>query len=347
MSSSQDFKVSDNRTRRPYESVLQLVETYLVSECVVEIRSDSARKTDSDLAKTVKPIDPFFDQLEDEIKDSIEKQNNVVFKAKEAANTSAYSDAMYKLAKLKKDLYEFEIHKEQLIDSYKKACKLCQYEPFRVCLLFYAIKDMFVYSFYNQPSMIKPDYQVNMDLDQDNTGESFEAYSSYNLLFHTIHVFSQAVNSAIERNLLGSELSVLSALLHDYGKSEGIITEIDALPNQKRNEKGRYHQEYSGYYVYFLLRQKVKKRIYTSLGPSWEQEHSDEVEADFKNIQRTVTLHHIPESNEKPIDDSISFVKAADKKAREKEKELYFNDFIPWRDDVKDKITESIMSEHM
>ena len=347
MSSSQDFKVSDNRTRRPYESVLQLVETYLVSECVVEIRSDSARKTDSDLAKTVKPIDPFFDQLEDEIKDSIEKQNNVVFKAKEAANTSAYSDAMYKLAKLKKDLYEFEIHKEQLIDSYKKACKLCQYEPFRVCLLFYAIKDMFVYSFYNQPSMTKPDYQVNMNLDQDNTGESFEAYSSYNLLFHTIHVFSQAVNSAIERNLLGSELSVLSALLHDYGKSEGIITEIDALPNQKRNEKGRCHQEYSGCYVYFLLRQKVKKRIYTSLGPSWEQEHSDEVEADFKNIQRTVTLHHILEKNEKQIDGSISFVKAADKKAREKEKELYFSDFIPWRDDVKDKITESIMSEHM
>ena len=34
-------------------------------------------------------------------------------------------------------------------------------------------------------------------------------------------------------------------------------------------------------------------------------------------------------------------------KAREKEKELYFNDFIPWRDDVKDKITESIMSEQM
>lgn len=347
MSSFQDFKVLDNRTRRPYESVLQLVETYLVSECVVEARNDFVRTTDNDLAKIIKPIDPFFDQLEEEIKNSIEKQNNVVFKAKEASNTNAYSDAMYKLAKLKKDLYEFEIHKEQLIDSYKKACKLCQYEPFRTYLLFYAIKDMFIYSFYNQPSITKTDYKNNSDLDQDNTGESFEAYSSYNLLFHTIHVFSQAVNGAIERNLLGSELSVLSALLHDYGKSEGIIAEVDALPNQKRNEKGRSHQEYSGYYVYFLLRQKIKKKVYARLGSSWEQKHSDEVEADFKKIQRTVTLHHIPDDDEKRIDDSISFVKTADIKAREKEKELYFNDFIPWRDDVKDKITESIMSEHM
>ena len=125
-------------------------------------------------------------------------------------------------------------------------------------------------------------------------------------------------------------------------------TKVEDITRELGISKGSFYTYFAtkDELLYEIL-EKIKKKVYTSLGSSWEQEHSDEVEADFKKIQRTVTLHHIPSDNEKQIDDSILFVKTADMKAREKEKELYFNDFIPWRDDVKDKITESIMSEQM
>lgn len=340
MSSFQDFKGSNSRVRRPYESVLQLVETYLVSECVNEMRADFKQTTEADLLKTIKPIDPFFTPLEEKVQEALKKQREVVVKFKEKGDDDKYVEAMVKLAKLTRNVSELEEHKKQLIEAYTKACKLCQFEPFRVCILFYAIKDMFVYDFYGQPSLSQDDYKQNDYLDQSKG--SYEAYSHHNLLFHTIHVFSQAIEQALAKKQLGVELSVISALLHDYGKSSGIIQEVDTFPNQKRNEQVRNHWTYSSNYVYFILRNKVKKIAYSRLGSNWEQEHSDEVEEDFKKIQRNVAYHHAV-AEDKYYTDSVAFVKTADAKAREKEKDFYFNEYLPWEEDIRNRVIESLI----
>ena len=342
MSNSQNYKLPDRRVRRPYESVLQLVETYLVAECINEMRNDFKQHTNQDLAKTIKPIAPFFLPLEEEIKKAIEAQEAIVEKAKVSGKEDVYSEAVFKLARKKWDLTEFEIHKEQLIEAYMKACELCQFDPFYVCVIFNSIKDLFVYNFYGQASLSKQDQMSNINLDQSK--ESYEAYAFHNLLFHTIHVFAQAVKVAIEKRSLGVDLYVIAALLHDYGKAEKIREEILSLPNQNKNETAKQHADFSGRYVYFLLRTKVKKIVYTRLGPSWEQEHSEEVEDVFKKIQKAVLYHHaLPE--DKVFDDSIAFVKNADNKAREKEIEFYTNEYLPWEEGIKDRIIESLLTE--
>ena len=342
MNNSQSYRAPERRIRRPYESVLQLVETYLVAECVDEMRNDFKQHTDQDLAKTIKPIDPFFVPLENEIKNAIKDQEDAAEKAKSKKDDETYSDALFKLARKKWDLEEFEEHKMQLKKAYIKACKLCQFEPFYARLIFDAIKDLFTYDFYSQPSLSEGDYKSNEDLDKEKG--SYEAYRFHNLLFHTIHVFSQAVNVAVEKKSLGVELFVISALLHDYGKAEKIRDEILSFPNQNRNETAKQHQDFSGRYVYFILRNKVKKLIYTKLGPVWEAEHAEEVEDVFKKIQKAVTYHHaMPEDRQ--YDDAIAFVKNADNKAREKEKEFYFNEYEPWEESTRDKILESLIKE--
>lgn len=343
MSNSQDYKMPDRRVRRPYESVLQLVETYLVAECVNEMRNDFKQHTNQDLAKTIKPIDPFFIPLEEEIKSEIEAQKKIVTKAKSSGKENLYFDELFKLARKKWDLSEFEIHKAQLIEAYMKACELCQFDPFYVCVIFNSIKDLFSYDFYKQPSLSTVDQSNNIDLDQSK--ESYKAYSFHNLLFHTIHVFSQAVKVAVEKGNLGVDLYVIAALLHDYGKAEKIKEEILSLPNQSKNENAKQHWDFSGRYVYFILRTKVKKIVYTRLGPSWEAEHSEEVEDVFKKIQKAVANHHAL-AEDKVYDDAIAFVKNADNKVREKELEFYNNNYILWEENVKDKITESLLANH-
>ena len=99
MSNSQDYRMPDRRVRRPYESVLQLVETYLVAECVNEMRNDFKQHTNQDLAKTIKPIDPFFIPLEEEIKSEIEAQKKIVTKAKSSGKENLYFDELFKLAR--------------------------------------------------------------------------------------------------------------------------------------------------------------------------------------------------------------------------------------------------------
>lgn len=197
---------------------------------------------------------------------------------------------------------------EKTQELYKRFAKKIKMKPLFVYTAKAALEDMFRYGFEKNPSVMKTGMKDSENLISSFGASNVQKFQKISLLDHTLHVFEVALQKIDEfGRISGKEPAILAALLHDFGKSEGIHRDVLG-DNVGKGYKA--HQETSAIYIKTLLANKVK-------GIVGEENFSKDV---FDIIAHTVERHH--SKTTKDLKDSfIVFVQKTDMAARNEEME--------------------------
>jgi len=186
---------------------------------------------------------------------------------------------------------------------YKEAANIIKYKPVLVYILKYGLEDLDKYKFKESPSVIIAASADSSHL-QQSFGQAYKDLAKTNLYDHTINVFREALNIAKKKGRPASmSISIVGALLHDFGKSELIRKEILGTATSKGYKA---HAEVSASYVSEILSVKLFNEF-------------NELPAEtIETIADLVKKHH-PNNQQDKKDTYISFIIEADHAARKYE----------------------------
>jgi len=188
-------------------------------------------------------------------------------------------------------------------DLYYEAASIIKFKPLLVYSLKYALEDMNKYNFKDNPSVIVAANNDTSHL-QKSWGMSYKDLAKTNLFDHTINVFREALSIAKKKGRPASmSISIVGALLHDFGKSELIRAELLGSAGSKGYKA---HAEVSATYVSEILSVKL-----------YNQFHELPAET-IETLSDLVKKHHPANQNDKR-DTYISFIIEADHAARKLE----------------------------
>jgi hypothetical protein len=167
----------------------------------------------------------------------------------------------------------------------------------------FAIEDMINYTFSEDPSVVVAASNDTNHL-QQLFGQSFSNLSQVNLEEHTINVFEEAVQKAKGKGRSsGIVIPMIAALLHDFGKSTGIRSEI---LGEAGSRGYKAHAEVSAAYVREILSVKLYNKF-------------QEIPADTIDLLANIVKSHHPSQQKSKNDPGVAFVIEADHLARKKE----------------------------
>lgn len=191
----------------------------------------------------------------------------------------------------------------EIISLYHEAANIVKYKPILIYSMKYALEDMLRYKFEESPSVV---IAANTDSShlQQAFGQAFKDLAKTNLFDHTINVFQEAINIAKKKGRPASmSISIVASLLHDFGKSELIRSELIGTASSKGYKA---HAEVSASYVSEMLAVKLYNKF-------------KEVPADtIETLSELVKKHH-PTTQQDKKDTFISFIIEADHNARKRE----------------------------
>lgn len=190
-----------------------------------------------------------------------------------------------------------------LFKLYEETALIFKFNKYLVYMLKFAIEDMFAYNFSEDPS-VNAQAQADTSHLKQYFGSTFTTLSKINLMDHTINVFEEAVKMAkIKGRSSGIAIPLLSALLHDFGKSTAIREKLDGAASS-RGVKA--HAEVSSTYVKELLVLKMYEQF-------------TDIPIDTINLIAECVKNHHTSNLKQKTDQSIAFVVDADHLARKKE----------------------------
>ena len=192
---------------------------------------------------------------------------------------------------------------KRLEDLYIEAAKIVKYKPVILYLLKYSIEDMVNYNFSEDPSVVIAASNDTSHL-QQTFGSSFSTLAKVNLMEHSINVFEEAVKVAKNKGrAAGVIIPMIAALLHDFGKSNGIRTELIGEASARGYKA---HAQVSASYIRDILQIKVYNKL-------------KEIPEDTIDLLADIVTNHHPQNGKTKADPGVNLVIEADHAARKKE----------------------------
>lgn len=310
MSYKQIEKANEARKFKPFETNLQLVETYNVLFALAEFRKDSDKALEEAKKNVMPKLAPLYESIINKVKESFitAKEN---FEKEPIPQTkeeiTPYINNMEALLNKKKMFDDTLECFEMLEKSFQTVCKKVPHINY-IAMLWIAIAKMFKYDFFSCSSVSEGTLDSNLI---SSYGEDVNRLRSMNLMFHTIHVFNTAVQNSFSGKTYqqGAENNILAAIMHDFGKAP-LIRQLLNMEGTRGQIKHEHVSEafISNTYTFRLM--EVFKN---------EDDESQQLFMKIcDEIAFIVKSHHMGSSN-KSMTYGIEFVQEADKTARQME----------------------------
>lgn len=289
------------RKVKPFKTVLQLAQSTVVAKMLKaqreEIKQDKERKANTCQVKIDDVCKSFLEKMKDELlPDTLTDQTDRLE------------------AEKKMDYVTKEIN--DLKRAFEITKLIVKYNPERVSIAYTAIKSMLTtFDFAHSASVSNAD---SSHLTQ-RYGDDYKKLAKVNLLFHTIHVYKNAVEKIAPNGHLkvqnASEM-LLACLLHDFGKSSKVQ---ELLKTYSSKQLPTSHPSLSAMYVNLaLFRQLDEMFERLAAKNNVQRKYKDDFEAIMREIADLVEQHHISSDNSK-FNAQIEFIKSCDHEARRDE----------------------------